>query len=122
MNVGTGGKIKGVVKGLIVAYLLAVLLLFILAVIVYRVEVSDTILSIALVVIYGLSTFVGGVITGKAVEEKRFVWGMVFGLLYASLITLVAQIMGGDAGTPGKSELVRCLMCIASGMLGAMLS
>lgn len=85
-------KFMGVVKGLILSYLLTIIMLFITAVVVYKVGISDKVLGILVVVIYIVATFAGGFVTGRKVREKRFLWGMVYGLTYISVALTVSVL------------------------------
>lgn len=58
-------RMTGVLKGLIFSYIITVVLLFAIAVVVYKVGISDSVLNILVVLVYIVSTFVGGIITGK---------------------------------------------------------
>ncbi|MDD6405741.1 MAG: TIGR04086 family membrane protein [Clostridiales bacterium] len=115
-------RMTGVLKGLIFSYIITVVLLFAIAVVVYKVGISDSVLNILVVLVYIVSTFVGGIITGKAVQEKRFAWGAVFGISYMLIIIIVSMLWGGGADEKTVSCIARSIMCIAGGMLGAMLS
>ena len=81
-----GQKMLGVLKGLIISYLITIILLFAVAVVVYKVGISDTVLSGLITAVYIFATFLGGFVTGKKVQEKKFVWGALFGFTYLSLI------------------------------------
>ena len=112
-------KFMGVVKGLILSYLLTIIMLFITAVVVYKVGISDKVLGILVVVIYIVATFAGGFVTGRKVREKRFLWGMVYGLTY---ISVALTVFTGSGDREGIAVITKCIMCVAGGMLGAMLS
>ena len=124
-------KFMGVVKGLILSYLLTIIMLFITAVVVYKVGISDKVLGILVVVIYIVATFAGGFVTGRKVREKRFLWGMVYGLTYISVALTVSVLFTRAAfiridtisrTREGIAVITKCIMCVAGGMLGAMLS
>ncbi len=117
-----GQKLMGVTKGLIVSYILTVILLFITAVIVYKTEISDSVLNAVIVAVYIICTFVGGLVTGKAVKEKRFLWGAVYGVMYILIALAVSAVLGGSSDGAAMSCITKCIMCVAGGMLGAMLS
>ena len=117
-----GQKMAGVMKGLICAYILTIAFLFITAVVVYKVGISDTVLNIIVAAIYILSTFVGGFITWRKVQERRFIWGMVFGILYISIALAIGAVMGDSGGGAVMPRVTRSVMCVAGGMLGAMLA
>lgn len=117
-----GQKITGTVKGLIVSYILTIILLFIIAVVVYKVGISDKVLNLLVVAVYIIATFVGGFYTGKKVEEKRFLWGALYGIMYISIALIISLLIGGAPGGAALQRVTKCIMCVAGGMLGAMVS
>ncbi len=117
-----GQKMMCVVKGLLISYILTVVMLFIAAVVVYKTDISDGMLNAVIVAIYIVSTFIGGLITGKAVKERRFLWGAVYGILYISIALTISVILGNNPDSAVLPCVTRCIMCVAGGMLGAMLS
>ena len=117
-----GQKMMCVVKGLLISYILTVVMLFIAAVVVYKTDISDGMLNAVIVAIYIVSTFIGGLITGKAVKERRFLWGAVYGVMYILIALAVSAVLGGGSDGAAMSCITKCIMCVAGGMLGAMLS
>lgn len=117
-----GQKMLGVLKGLIISYLITVILLFAVAVVVYKVGISDTVLSGLITAVYILATFLGGFVTGKKVQEKKFVWGALFGLVYILIAVALSAIVGGAESGAVVPRITKCIMCVAGGMLGAMLA
>ncbi|MFR5028828.1 MAG: TIGR04086 family membrane protein, partial [Coprococcus sp.] len=103
-------KFMGVVKGLILSYLLTIIMLFITAVVVYKVGISDKVLGILVVVIYIVATFAGGFVTGRKVREKRFLWGMVYGLTYISVALTVSVLFTGSGDREGIAVITKCIM------------
>jgi len=117
-----GQKMLGVLKGLIISYLITIILLFAVAVVVYKVGISDTVLSGLITAVYIFATFLGGFVTGKKVQEKKFVWGALFGFTYILIAVALSAIVGGaEAGTL-VPRITKCVMCVAGGMLGSMLA
>lgn len=117
-----GQKMLGVLKGLIAAYLITIILLFVIAVAVYKIGMSDTVLNGLITAVYILATFLGGFITGKKVQERKFVWGAVFGLMYILIAVTLSAVTGGAGDGATVPRVTKCIMCVAGGMLGAMLA
>ena len=57
-------KILWVLKGLLVSYVVTGVLLLLLAMALYRLELNEKSVSAAVIVIYVLSTLVGGIVIG----------------------------------------------------------
>lgn len=115
-------KLFGALKGLIIAYIITMLLLFVIAVVVYKAGIGDTALNLLVIAVYVTATFAGGCITGHCVKERRFAWGMAFGVMYILVSLILSALLGDSGDTSWVSCAARSVMCVAGGMLGAMLS
>ena len=116
------GKALLIVKTLLITYIITALLLLLLALIMYKLDPPGAVISIGLVLIYIISSFVGGYIMGNAKKEKRFLWGIAMGLVYFMIIFIVSIIFSKDVfGSMGSIVSVLC-MCGLGGMLGGMVS
>lgn len=96
-------------------------LLVILAVLVWKMNLEENLVSIGVIVTYILSCLVGGLIIGKRVEKRRFLWGLLIGILY--FVVLLAGTYAFEHSI--ESELNHLItvfvMCMASGMAGAII-
>ena len=117
-----GRKFTIVVKGLIVAYAVTGVLLALLAFLVFRFGLSESVTDIAIVAIYVLVTFIGAFITGKAVKERKFVWGWLPGILYILIISIVAIAVGQVFQVASTANMTTAALCVGGGLLGGMLS
>lgn len=117
-----GRKVAFVVKGLIFSYAITGALLALLAFLVFKFQLGESITDIAIVAIYVLVTFVGGFITGKAVKEQKFLWGFILGFLYILIISIVAILVSQTFHVASTANLTTAALCIGGGLLGGMLS
>lgn len=117
-----GMKFLSVLKSLIVAYVMTALILLLVAFGVYKLELTEAIVNILVIVIYVLVTFLGGLLTGKAVKEKQFLWGAIFGFLYILLIFGASIIVSEGFDLFATRTITSLLLCVAGGLLGGMLS
>lgn len=108
-------------KSLLVSCLLTALLLCLLAFLVLVAGLSEKIVSIAIIIIYVAATFVGGFLAAKQVPGRKFLWGLMVGLVYFLLLVILSVIKAGSAAGLGDSFLTTMLLCGAGGMLGGML-
>lgn len=116
------GKALLLVKALLVTYIVTALLLLLLALIMYKIDPPGAVISVGLVLVYIVSSFVGGYIIGNAKKEKRFLWGIGMGVAYFLIIFIVSVIFSKDVfGSMGSIISVLC-MCGLGGMLGGMVS
>ena len=77
------------IKSLLASYIVTGILLLVLTFFMYKFELNEKIVSAAIVGIYVVSTLIGGVIIGKLTKSKRYLWGMVLGILYFVLLLLI---------------------------------
>jgi len=110
------------VKCLTVAYILTGLLLLLVAMLLYKIQLSEKVVNILVVVIYVLAGFFCGFITGKKMMYRRFVWGGLMGIIYFVVLFVISWI--ANQGFPELSMKFgsTCMLCVASGMLGGMIS
>ena len=108
-NGAVSGKIGWLLKSLLAAYALTGILLLGLAMILYKLNVEESVVSAGIIGIYVTSTFFGGLIIGKMAKVRRFFWGLLLGV-YRTLDGAVA----GFAST--------FFLCAGGGMFGGMIS
>lgn len=117
-----GKKFAMVIKGLIFSYALTGVLLAVLAFLVFKFQLGESVTDIAIVVIYVAVTFLGAFITGKNVKEQKFLWGFLLGVLYILIISVIAIIIGQTFHVASTANLTTAALCIGGGLLGGMLS
>lgn len=117
-----GRKLGIVVKGLIVSYAVTGVLLALLAFVVYRFGLGEAVSDMAIIAIYVVVTFIGAFIVGKRVKERKFLWGLLLGVLYILIISVAAMIIAKTFHVPDTSSLTTAALCIGGGLLGGMLS
>ena len=77
------------VKALLAAYVVTGILLIILALALYKFELNEGAVTAGVTAVYLISTFTGGLVVGKLAKVRRFLWGIVLGILYFALLLLV---------------------------------
>lgn len=117
-----GRKFAVVVKGLILSYAVTGVLLALLAFLVFKFQLGESITDVVIVAIYVAVTFIGAFVTGKKVKEQKFLWGFLLGLLYILIISVVAIIIGQTFQVASTANLTTAALCIGGGLLGGMLS
>ena len=110
------------IKSLLASYIVTGILLLVLTFFMYKFELNEKIVSAAIVGIYVVSTLIGGVIIGKLTKSKRYLWGMVLGILYFVLLLLITlgvyRTLNGDS----VSIVTSLILCAGGGMTGGMIS
>ncbi len=115
-------KIIVLLKNLFLSYILTFFMLIILAFIAYRWELKDKTISIVLIITYIIATSLGGFLTGKKIKEKKFLWGLGLAVIYLILFCVLAIAFHGISGFATANTITTIILCLASGMLGGMLS
>ena len=115
-------KILWVLKGLLVSYVVTGVLLLLLAMALYRLELNEKSVSAAVIVIYVLSTLVGGIVIGKLAKVRRFLWGLLLGGSYFTLLMLITLGVYHTLSGDGVHSLTIFVLCAGGGMAGAMIS
>lgn len=110
------------VKSLFISYVLTGIILLLLALIMYKAHPAEIVINAGVVFAYIFSAFVGGFTVGKKTQEKRFLWGIVLGVLYFAIIFAVSILMNKDVISQLGSTITVFIMCSFGGMLGGMLS
>ena len=104
------------------AYIVTAVILFLLAFLLYKLSLSEQIVSIGIIITYALSSFLAGFLTGKRMKQKRFLWGLIMGLAYFVVLLLISAIVNKSLGAVADSLFTTLMLCVGGGMLGGMLS
>ncbi|MBQ3512630.1 MAG: TIGR04086 family membrane protein [Lachnospiraceae bacterium] len=117
-----GSKVVEMGKALLISYLLTGIILAILSYFVLQYEMKEGIVNIVIVATYVIANFMGGFICGKRMKEKKFLWGLALGLLYAAILMVVSVALGNGSALADRSNLTMMMLCTGGGMLGGMLA
>lgn len=109
-------------KSLIFSYTVTILLLLLLTLLVYKVGFTEKMVSVAIIAVYVIATFLAGFLAGKKMQNRKFLWGMLMGCVYFLILLLISLVVNRDAGGLGSSVAATFVLCAAGGMLGGMLS
>lgn len=115
---------KGIwlLKALLAGYVVTGILLMILVLLLYKIDLDEQKVTVGIVATYVISTFVGGFIMGKLVEEQKFIWGLVLGVIYFLLLFAVSFAVNHQLQSNGTNLVTTLLLCAGGGMLGGMVS
>ena len=112
---------KTFVKSMIVAFLVTVVLLVALAFATFQFQWGESIVSLAVVVIYVAACVSAGRVAGKYAPKRKFLWGLAAGFAYFLILALVSLAVNGQGAFSSEDFLTTALICLAGGMLGGML-
>ena len=111
-----------VCKALILSYLVMLISMLLTAVVLWKFDLSQGILKVAVIVLYVLSAAAGGIYIGKMKKEKKFLWGLLTGCLFFLVLFILTMLSGEFGGKIGMNCVSAFLICTLSGTLGGMLA
>lgn len=117
-----GQKLVQVLKALLCAYILTGVFLLLLTGLLYKLNLDEGKVTAGIIIIYILSTFAGGFVIGKMSGERKFLWGLIVGILYFTLLLFVSAGLYHSLQGNGSDIMTTCFVCAGGGMLGGMLS
>lgn len=111
-----------VLADLVAMYVITGILLAVLAALLGRFDMSDTAVSIGIILTYIISCFAGGFLIGKKKKKKKYLWGICVGCFY--FLVLLLGNLAVNRGLDGKliHMLTTAVLCVLSGMTGGMVS
>lgn len=93
-----------------------------LALLLYRFSLSEKIVAVCIIVIYVGATFFAGILTGKKMKNRKFLWGLAMGSAYFLVLVIVSLAVNHSIQELSDSFLTTLVLCAGGGMLGGMLS
>jgi putative membrane protein (TIGR04086 family) len=115
-------KMFVLLKGLLISYIITAFMLLLLAFLMLKLDTPSIVISGGINFAYIISVFIGGFFTGKRMEQRKFVWGMIMGLFYFVILLLISLMMNRVSPMPIGSLFTVFIISVLSGMLGGMIS
>ncbi len=108
-------------KCLLFSYILTAALLLLLTFLLYKLGLTEQIVSVSIIAIYVIATLFAGFVVGKRMQNRKFLWGLLIGAAYFLILLLVSLFVNSSSGEIGSSFGTTLVLCTAGGMLGGML-
>ena len=121
-RMGKGTQVIQIMKALLASYIVTGILLFILTLLLYKFQWDEQMITAGIIAIYVISTFAGGFILGKLKGTRKFLWGLIMGILYFLLLFLISFGVYRNFDGNGTNVLTTLLLCMGGGMLGGMIA
>lgn len=118
----TNEKAAILLKALLFSYLITGLLLLLLALLLYRLDLSEEVISIGIIVIYSVTTFLGGFYIGRKKKSRKFLWGFIFGSCYFVLLLTISLLFNHGMPEEANRLFTTSVLCICGGTFGGMLA
>ncbi|MBR2289573.1 MAG: TIGR04086 family membrane protein [Clostridia bacterium] len=114
------GILRTIGKSLLVEMLISIVGLFVLALILSRTSVSDTIMGNAIIGISAFAIAFGGLLASRKLEMKGILCGALQGVLYMLLLYLISSIACGSFALKVEG-IVMILVGIVCGGIGGII-
>lgn len=111
-----------VLKVWVVEAILTALLIAFLAFIVLNLRLNDKVIDTIIYVIYAFVNLIGGVLIGKMMAKKKFMWGACNGLLYMAVILMCSIALFGIGHIAADKIILASLISILAATFGGMIS
>lgn len=116
------GKAANIMKILLASYIITGILMVLLAAGLYKMQFSKTQINIGIMAIYVISTLAGGYIFAKKNNSKRLLCGLVIGILYFAVISIISFVINKGLYADGIVAVKSAIACIVGGCIGGMIS
>ena len=113
-------KLFPVVRTLLLSFLISILILCLMALLMWKLSLSDGQVKAGLYLSYLLSCLFGGFCFGRIFPKRRILWGLGFGIAYFLLLALVCVIVA--KGTLSYPAFLVLGLCCLGGSAGAFFS
>ena len=117
-----GKKILTILKVLAVAYVITALLMLLSAFIMLKLQLSAEQSRLFVMVIYGVTTIVAGLIYGKIKGSKRLLNGALIGIVYFTVLLVVSLIINKGFTDSLQENIISLIICVAGGSIGGIIS
>ena len=115
-------QIKTILRSLLLAYALSGICLLLLALMVFKLDIGQGIVTVGILVIYVVSCLAGGFLSGKHMRQNKYKWGFLVGLCYFVLLMIVSFAVQRRWDMSAQHAITTFFMCLGGGTLGGMLS
>lgn len=116
-------KIAGwILKSLLISYALTGILLLALAMLLYKLDMDEKAVSAGIIAIYITATLIGGLAIGKMAKTRKFLWGLILGVLYFALLVLITIGVYRTLDGAVASMVTTFFLCAGGGTIGGMIS
>lgn len=109
-----------ILKILLLMYVITGVMLLALTALLSKLQLTESAVSIGIVAIYVISGFVGGLLAGKKMKSRKFLWGMIMGAAYFLILVVGSMVFHKGLDMEASRFATTLVLCIASGMVGGM--
>ena len=107
---------------LFIMFIISGVLLLLLALLLYRLELSEAVVKVAVIIIYIVTGMSGGILMGKKIKDKKVLWGFLAGTVYFGILFVVSLAVKGGTGIEPVKMVTTWVLCACAGTAGGMIS
>ncbi|MCD8108551.1 MAG: TIGR04086 family membrane protein [Clostridiales bacterium] len=111
-----------ILSTLLIMYIITGLALLALALVLLKLQPEESVINIGIMAIYIISCLLGGLIAGKRIKERKFLWGVLTGAVYFLILLAGSFLLNRGISSDTVHIATTLVMCIAAGMIGGMIS
>ena len=115
-------QVMWMIKALLACYVITGLLLLMMSFLFYKWNLTEQVVTAGIVLIYVISTFMGGFIAGKVKRERKLLWGLIIGIVYYLFLISISYGVYRTIEYSGRDLLTIFILCGGGGMLGGRLA
>lgn len=115
-------KIFSVLRTLLLSVAISLAAICLLALLMWKLQLSTGQVRIGLYAAYLLSCLFGGFCIGHIFPQKRILWGLGFGVIYFLLLVLFCAVFGGPGFAITAAMLLPLGLCLTGSAAGAFFS
>ena len=107
---------------LLCSYAFTLIVLVFLVFLLFKMRLSEQVISKTIIITYMAASFLGGFLAGKKMKVKKYIWGLLMGVAYYIVFLILSLIINKGDVEMSKTILTTLVLCCGGGMLGGMLS
>ena len=107
-------------KGVLFSIVITLICLFILSVVLTYTNVSEEVIPISIIVISGVSIFIGSILITKKMKKNGIMYGGIIGLIYILILYFISSIIS-QGFSLNIYSIIMIFFSIMSGMVGGIL-
>lgn len=115
-------KLISFLWAILAAYATTAIVLLLIAFIMFKFNLDESVAQFAVTFVYILSSAVGALVLGKLINKNKYIYGFVMGLIYVIIIFVISLVAVGDASVLSDNGISTLLLCLCGGLLGGMIS
>ncbi|MEE0058551.1 MAG: TIGR04086 family membrane protein [[Bacteroides] pectinophilus] len=107
-----------IVKAVVASYVASFVFILIIALMMYRLKLSENQVRIGIMAVYFLSAAIGGFLLSKSMGKRRLIMGLSAGLIYFIVLTLMSFVINKSIDRDAAEIIKALAACSIGGVIG----